>query len=98
MQNDSNKFKWDVIIIASAVFNCATIPIKIAFEPESMESTSFFLINLVIDICFFIDIIVTFRTGYIDDYGQECSEPKHIAINYLQGQFWIDLVATIPMD
>lgn len=54
--------------------------------------------NFMIDFCFLLDIIVTFRVTYIDDFGQEVNEPRKIAFNYLKGQFWIDLVATIPLD
>ena len=85
MQNDSIKFRWDVIIIIMVVFNCFTIPFEIAFEPSFMETNFFFTLNLMIDLCFFIDILITFRTGYIDYYGLQCSEPKQIAINYIKG-------------
>lgn len=32
-QNDSFKSKWDILIMLSAIFNCFTIPFKVAFEP-----------------------------------------------------------------
>lgn len=55
--------------------------------------------SVTIDIFFFFDMLVAFRTTYIDLFtGQEMSEPKLIAKNYLRGQFWIDLLATVPFD
>ena len=30
--------------------------------------------------------------------GDEISDPKEIAKNYLENNFWIDLAATIPFD
>jgi hypothetical protein len=98
MASDDSKQKLDIIIIISAIFNCITIPIEIAFSPSFMDSKAMFFTNLIIDIIFFIDICVTFRTGYIDDTGNEVIEPRHIAYNYLKGVFWIDLVATLPMN
>ena len=46
-----------------------------------------------------IDIFLTFRTTYIDSSGgDEVTEPKQIAILYLKGRFWIDLLSTIPFE
>ena len=56
------------------------------------------MMELVIDFVFFVDIIITFRTGYLDDRGDLKVEPKVIAKNYLRMQFWIDLSATLPLD
>ena len=55
----------------AATFNCFSIPFKVAFAPPVMDSLGFLILNGVIDLTFFIDIIVTFRTSYIDDYGNE---------------------------
>lgn len=63
-----------------------------------MEGVGFLIGNLCIDICFFLDILITFRLAYINEFGEEICEPKKIAINYLQGQFLIDLFATLPLD
>jgi hypothetical protein len=53
----------------------------------------------LIDIIFLIDILVAFRTTYIDERnGQEIIKNKDIATNYLIGDFKVDLLATIPFD
>ena len=82
----------------SAVFNCFTIPFKVAFEPPSFETDSFAVLNSCIDLIFLFDILITFRTAFIDDYGNEINKPKEIAASYLSGSFWVDLSATIPID
>ena len=70
-----------------------------AFEPEVFENPTFIVVNALIDLCFAIDIFVVFRTTYVDRYtGGEILDGKKIAINYLMGRFWIDLLATIPFD
>lgn len=63
-----------------------------------MDSLPFFFLNLIIDLVFVLDMIITFRTCYIDDFGREVNTPFEIAINYLKGEFWIDLFATLPLD
>jgi hypothetical protein len=46
-----------------------------------------------------LDIIFNFRTTIADFItGDEIRDSKTIAIKYLKGQFFIDLIAAIPMD
>ena len=53
----------------------------------------------MIDICFGIDVMVNFRTTYINiQTGDEVSEAKAIAYEYLKSKLWIDLLASIPFD
>ena len=73
--NDGFKSKWDMIIMVSAIFNCFTIPFKVAFEPEYMDTVAFNAVNHVIDFIFLIDIGITFRTALIDAYGNEIETP-----------------------
>ena len=74
----SSKFKqrWDLIIIVLAIFNCFTIPVQVAFEPKSMHGVNFNVANLIIDFFFLLDIFISFRIVYIDDMGDEVSDPK----------------------
>jgi len=81
-----------------AVFNCITIPLKVAFNPESFSTLGFQLFNNFIDICFLMDIFVTFRTILIEEDGDEITDLKEIAKNYLTGMFIIDVCATVPID
>ena len=93
------KLRWDVVIMILAVFNCFAIPVDVAFEPGFFETTIFLVLNSIIDFIFFLDLIVNFRTTFIHQKtGNEIIEPKAIALIYLKGRFWIDLLATIPFD
>lgn len=57
------------------------------------------IINTIIDLLFFIDLIVYFRTTFIHEKtGNEIIEPSAIAWTYIKGRFWVDLLATIPFD
>ena len=96
--NDNFKSKFDVLIICCAVFNCFTIPIKVAFEPVGMSSLAFTLFNNLIDLTFLMDICVNFRTVILDDSGEEVTDLWLIAKNYIGGVFLIDLIATVPID
>jgi len=63
-----------------------------------MDSEIFTILAAVIDVIFFLDMLVNFRTSFIDDSGDEISEPCRIAKEYLKFYFWIDFLATVPMD
>ena len=63
-----------------------------------MEENWLGVLNMVIDFIFGVDIIIAFRTAYIDDLGNLVNKPSQIAKNYLSGAFLIDLLATLPLD
>ena len=50
--------------MALATFNCFTIPYNVAYDTQ--QSTILNVINAIIDFLFFIDILINFRTTYID--------------------------------
>ena len=55
--------------------------------------------DYIIDMCFIFDIIVNFRSCYIDSRTDELiDDPKKITKNYLKGRFWVDLVASCNFD
>ena len=74
--SDDFKVKFDIVIMCLALFNCFFVPIQVSFQPEALESWAFGFANYVIDFCFFIDIIVNFRTIYINHKGEEITDLK----------------------
>lgn len=51
-----------------------------------------------VDVTFIIDILINFRTTYVNVADEVESDPAKIAMHYLRGWFLIDLVAAIPFD
>jgi Ion transport protein len=47
---------------------------------------------------FIIDILINFRTTYVNKNDEVVSHPAKIAIHYFKGWFLIDVVAAIPFD
>lgn len=87
---------WDFFIIGLALFNCIYMPVELAFKTrnENMDG-----INLFIDILFIIDVVVSFRTTFLNEKeGEEICSTKVIAFNYLRGRFIIDFPSAIPVD
>ena len=57
------------------------------------------IINAMIDVAFLLDILINFRTSYIKEAtGEEVVRFRDIAIQYIKMRFWIDLIASIPVD
>ena len=56
-------------------------------------------LNYVIDILFFMDILMNFRTTYYNSRtALEITDKNLIVKNYLKGYFIIDLLSTVPFD
>ena len=54
--------------------------------------------ELIVDIMFLIDIVINFRTTYVNSKEEVVSDSKRIAFHYFKGWFAIDLVAAVPFD
>lgn len=67
--NDSLKMKWDGIVMALALINIFQVPLKIAFEPAFLYISGIQTVDFIIDFVFFLDILVCFRTVYLNDKG-----------------------------
>lgn len=96
--NDNFRVRWDIFVMALALWNCLSIPFDVAFEPEIPKEYEIF--EYFVDTCFIIDIFVAFRTTFINEKtGFEVVEGHLIAWNYIiSGRFFIDLAASIPFE
>ena len=63
-----------------------------------MQSWYFQALNALVDICFFLDIVIIFRTAVIGEDMELIIDAKKIAVEYLKGSFWIDFLSTVPLD
>jgi hypothetical protein len=52
--------------------------------------------DTIVNIFFFIDILINFRTTFYNKRGEEVFSGKIIALTYLKGEFTLDLLACIP--
>ena len=97
--NDHRKIYFEIFVIILAIYNCYGIPFEICFKPKIMDSSGFLILNSIIDVIFGIDIIVQFKTTYYDSMsGDEIFDKEMIKWNYLQGRFFIDILATVPLE
>lgn len=82
-----------------ATVNSFQVPYNVAFDDSSKQNFFMDLFNGLIDVMFMVDIFINFRSSYYNDAtGEEITDCKSISISYLKGKFWIDLVASLPLD
>lgn len=68
------------------------------FDVNIFTKINFSFPLLAVDVTFVIDILINFRTTFVNGQDEVVSHPGRIAIHYLTGWFLIDLVAAIPFD
>lgn len=90
-------FYWDQIIVVALLYTAFVTPYEVAFlQDETMAS---FVLNRLVDVIFFCDMIFNFLIPYRNDArhgGQWVYDNRKIACAYLKGWFVLDLITTIP--
>ncbi|CAM9123551.1 unnamed protein product, partial [Chrysoparadoxa australica] len=85
---------WDLWVALLIIYSCITVPLRIGFDLEASVAGG--TVDALVDIMFFIDIVVNFCTAYLDDDGEVVTDRRLIARRYLRGWFWLDLISTLP--
>ncbi|XP_053599137.1 potassium voltage-gated channel subfamily H member 6 isoform X13 [Microplitis demolitor] len=102
------KAVWDWIILLLVMYTAIFTPYVAAFllsEPDynsrkakKYSDDPIVIIDLIVDVTFVVDILINFRTTFVNTNDEVVSGPWKIAVHYLRGWFIIDLVAAIPFD
>ncbi|XP_027644500.2 potassium voltage-gated channel subfamily H member 6 isoform X4 [Falco biarmicus] len=103
------KAVWDWLILLLVIYTAVFTPYSAAFllNEEQVEEKHWDcsyscdplnIIDLIVDIMFIVDIVINFRTTYVNVNDEVVSHPGKIAIHYFKGWFLIDMVAAIPFD
>uniref|UniRef100_A0ABM5EYR6 Voltage-gated inwardly rectifying potassium channel KCNH7 isoform X4 n=1 Tax=Pogona vitticeps TaxID=103695 RepID=A0ABM5EYR6_9SAUR len=102
------KAVWDWLILLLVIYTAIFTPYSAAFLLNDNEEQKrrvcgyscnpLNMVDLIVDIMFIIDILINFRTTYVNQNEEVVSDPAKIAIHYFKGWFLIDMVAAIPFD
>lgn len=91
---------WNNAVILLAMYNSVTIPMAIFYDENGLSAISgqnIALLDALVDLTFLIDVIITFRTTYLDtSMGREETDTRKIAITYLKGSFLVDFASSVP--
>ncbi len=62
------------------------------------DDISLLVVDSIVDVVFFIDIIFNFHTSFVGSDGSVIVEEAKIRQNYLRSGFVIDIMACLPYD
>eukprot|EP00899_Mesostigma_viride_P021071 jgi/Mesvir1/28966/Mv17741-RA.2 len=91
---------WDLIMAILIVYIALVVPFRTAFiHWRYMPWSATFIVELIMDIFFWLDILLNFHTPYLDEsLGYFEYNKKAIRMNYLKSWFFVDLVSCLPVD
>ncbi|XP_072508335.1 voltage-gated inwardly rectifying potassium channel KCNH2 isoform X2 [Notamacropus eugenii] len=101
------KAVWDWLILLLVIYTAVFTPYSAAFllseeTPPAPDCgyacQPLAVVDLIVDIMFIVDILINFRTTYVNANEEVVSHPGRIAVHYFKGWFLIDMVAAIPFD
>jgi hypothetical protein len=93
--DSSGKAAWEVAGLFMIVYQSILIPFRLCFESEAEGWIEYF--ESAIDLCFMLDILVQFNTGFYKK-GNLVLNRREIITNYLSTWFFIDIVASFPYN
>ena len=89
---------WDWLILALTFYTSIMVPFNSSFRNKTMDDMALLVVDSIVDIVFFIDIIFNFQTTFVGPNGEVVSDPKVIRMNYLKTWFVVDLLSCLPYD
>ena len=91
---------WNMVMIVLMAYVVSYVPFNICFDQSiSTELTLTGKIDIIVDILFFVDILVNFVSAYDDPTTSlPVVKPRVIAKNYLKFWFWLDLITVLPFN
>ena len=92
--NNPYRASWDICIMLCLLYIFLFTPLDLAFEEPS--SLGWVVFAALVDLIFWADIFVCFRTAYFSPDGELITDTKLIAKHYINDFFFIDLVSCLP--
>lgn len=78
------KIKWDLMVAVLIVYSTLSVPFRIGFEEEAGVFGT--IVDTVVDVGFTLDIVLSFRTAFIDEVSLETSgRPREEVVTSRKG-------------
>lgn len=87
---------WQKLTALAVIYIVGVVSFDMGFNWWKI-SRPMYICGLLVDMWFWADMIVTFRTGYVHG-GHLVMDGKRIAQHYLHFWFWVDLTANVPWE
>mmetsp|Transcript_220 Transcript_220/g.487 ORF Transcript_220/g.487 Transcript_220/m.487 type:complete len:680 (-) Transcript_220:158-2197(-) len=94
---------WDFVVVAMLIYVATVMPYHLCFIdlaiPKPLEKGSAWeVLETVFEILFVIDLVLGFFFAYSDENGTEVRSLRRIVWRYVKGHFFINLIASLPME
>lgn len=91
---------FDWLILIATFYVAILVPFSASFRDQQnkAEPVGTIYVDVFVEIIFIIDIILSFRTTYVNKKGEVVTDTKSILTHYLRGWFICDLLAALPFD
>ncbi|XP_066952622.1 potassium voltage-gated channel subfamily H member 8 isoform X1 [Macrobrachium rosenbergii] len=89
---------WDLVILIATIYVAVIVPYNAAFLVGQNQQKRTIVPDVIVEALFFIDIILNFRTTFVNKKGEVVLSPCRIATHYVKGWFLPDLAAAMPFD
>ena len=86
---------WNLLLSAILLYTATVMPFTTVFL-ETGNLDKWFVIELIIDSVFFIDLILNLNTGYITPSGDFISSRQKIIMKYAKSWLIVDIISCIP--
>lgn len=92
-------YSWSYFVVFAIRYNLWVLITRIAFPKAQSEFKNVWLVlDYLCDFIYFIDMVISFRTGYLDQ-GILVTEPGKIAESYIKSKrFFADILSLFPTD
>lgn len=96
----SNRIRvvWDIIQVILLLYLLISLPLRLSFGLDVSFNSFGFWFDVAVDVYFWVDVGVNFRTAYYDSRGDLIISQRKISVTYLKGWFIIDLLTCLPIS
>lgn len=88
------RMSWDLLMMILLFYVGLSVPFSLGFG----QSAALDMIDRVSDMFFCTDVMLNFRTSFMDNEDTVIVDSKLIAMKYLKSWFLLDLISSIPFD
>ena len=89
---------WGFVVKGLFLFSFDTVWLRDFGVEFFCNLCSPLVVDSIVDVVFFIDIVLNFHTTYVGPNGEVVSDPKVIRTEYCKSWFTIDLLSCLPYD
>eukprot|EP01043_Picozoa_sp_COSAG02_P015947 COSAG02_NODE_691_length_18445_cov_23.541099_12_plen_784_part_00 len=89
---------WDALQVLLLVYLCVVIPLRACFSIDILIGSTEFYVDTFADLVFVLDVVLNFRTAFVDEHGVVEERPRVIARHYLRGWFMLDVLSCLPFQ